>query len=480
MKRLAWIAFLLVGCSSAGADPTDGGLANDGGASADAKPPPAGPPGPPGPPGCGLAAAAFCDTFDKASAGGTRARELDGALWSGARSVPTPPAYGDVIAIGPATLPSCRDGLPLTVLPDHDTLVCNTIPTIQSNHLLVAAAAQNYGQNSYRIRRPFDFEGRTGTIVFDATLEAGGLLGWVAVDVTEAPTPAPSYFKVQNDENAGVPRNAIEVHFNQNCQTTGMASVSRVIVINDYKHTFIEPTAEQRKCVSASRTSLNHVEVKLSKNHIDVYASPMSPDGVKFGAPELLFGTDVAMPFTRGYVHLTAHNHATLKYSGDTLDAWLPRFDNVGFDGPTINGWREAEVPDSLTAGQKGKQNVGYVLGELTKGWGSPLSFSTIDMSGVKRAQITLTSIVLLSQATPSDVEIDYRLNGGPTHKYKYDAAQLAFIGAQAVSGTLPLVLDAPIAELHSGVNTIEFAATNAPMSYPPAVYNVDLVAYTD
>jgi hypothetical protein len=479
MRRIAATFVVLLGCSAS--DPNAPATPSDGGTTADAKPPPAGPPGPPGPPGCGLAAAAFCDTFDAPSATGSggRARELDRALWSAARTVTTPPAYGDVIAIGPATLPACRDGLPATVLPEKDTLVCNTIPTIASNHLLVAAAAQNYGQNSYRVRRPFDFEGRTGTIVFDATLDPGGLLGWVALDVTPAPTPAPSYLKLQNDENAGVPRDGIEIHFNQNCQTTGMVSVSRVVVLHDYQHTFFEPTAEQRKCVSASRTGLNHVEVKLSKTHVEIRASPLSTDGVTFGPTETLFETDVALPFARGYVHLTVHNHATLKYSNDTLDAWIARFDNVGFDGPTIAGWHEAEVPDALVpAGTKGKQNVGYVLGERAKGWSAPLSFSPIDLTGATKAQITLTSWMQLSAGKPSDFVLDWRVNGGPAHTTKYDAAQLAFIAAQPVSGTIPLVLDVPIGELKSGVNTIELATTNVPLSYPPAVYNLDLITY--
>ena len=69
---------------------------------------------------------------------------------------------------------------------------------------------------------------------------------------------------------------------------------------------------------------------------------------------------DVDLPFMRGYVHLTTHNHASLKYSNDTVDAWAARWDNVGFDGPAItSGWREYEALDSLSSANAGKVNVG-------------------------------------------------------------------------------------------------------------------------
>lgn len=469
MRELACALVILAGCA--------GDLEGNDDAGTDAEVPT---PGEPGPPGCGLASAAFCDPFDAPATGGGRARELDGALWSGARTVPTAPAYGDVIAIGPATLPPCRAGLPATVLPAQDTLICDTIAAVRSNHLLVAAAAQNYGQNSYRIRRPFDLAARTGTIVFDATLEPGGLLGWVALDLTAAPTAAPSYLKLNNDENAAMPRDALQIHFNQNCQTTGQVSVSRIIVIDAYQQTFIEPSFEERRCVAMRPGGLNHVEVRVSTSRVEVYASPVSDDGVTFAPVELLAAADIALPFSVGYVHLTAHNHATLKYSDDTIDAWVARFDNVGFDGPVIGGWREAEVADSLTAGLEGKQNVGYQLDDFAAhGWGPPLAFTPIDVTGATRAQIALTSFMHLDWGTPSQFQLHYRINGRVGHVYRYDADQLALISSLPVSGTLPLVLDLDPAELRSGINTIELATTDVPLSYPPAVYNLDLIVHT-
>ena len=464
-------------------------------------------PGPPGPPGCGLDAAAFCDTFDvpRGKSGYEREGELDPKKWSVWRTEQAALGGGFTtiddyaIPIGTATLPSCRAGLPAKVVPDQDVLVCDTIGTLQSNTLLIAAAEQNYGQAAARIRQPFDFAARTGKIVFDAALQPAGLLGWTALDITEDPIGAPSYLRVQNEENGAVPRNGLEIHFNQNCQVTDQVSVNYIIVTADYTQNIIEVSNDQRHCVGMKPGQLNHVEVDVSTSHVAVYASPASDDGVTFAPVELLAEQDISLPFTSGYVQLSAYNHASVKYStNNSVDSYIARFDNVGFDGPTLPVEVAAEVPDSLTdaavpAGSIFTKavNIGYKLGDLTKdGFSAPLSFTSIDLTGAKSAQLTLVWYSLLpssnnGQGNLSDYELDYRLNGGTTHAYHYTADQLAFMNAQLaaqqpVSGTLGLSLAVDPAELVSGVNKVEFATTNVPTSgYMPAVYNVDLVVST-
>src|SRR6185436_21145401 len=103
-----------------------------------------------------------CDTFDAPSTHGGRAAEIDRGRFSVNRSEgcdmdkPTP--------IGPATIQSCRAGLSSPVLPPNDFLVCDPSSTVPSPHLVMAAAEQNYGNATLRIRQPFDFAGRTGKI----------------------------------------------------------------------------------------------------------------------------------------------------------------------------------------------------------------------------------------------------------------------------------------------------------------------------
>ena len=73
-----------------------------------------GPSYPPGPPGCGLESAAFCDTFDAPAGATTRAGELDPNKWSAARmcNIGGPTNNDEAVAIGLATLGTCRDDLP--------------------------------------------------------------------------------------------------------------------------------------------------------------------------------------------------------------------------------------------------------------------------------------------------------------------------------------------------------------------------------
>ena len=497
--RRALLLILIAGCSSSHAGTgTDGG----GTAAPDAEMPR---PGPPGPPGCGLDAAAFCDTFDAPTAGGGREGELDPKKWSIARAEQAA-LGGDAITIGDHALPvgtatltsSCRSDVAGQVVPDQDILVCDAIDTLQSNTLMVAAAEQNYGQIAARIRQPFDFAARTGKIVFDATLSPSGLLGWVALSITEDPIGAPSYLRVQNEENGPIPRNALEIHFNQNCQVTDQVSVSYIIVITDYTHNIIEVSDADRHCVSMKPGQLNHVEVDVSTGHVAIAASPASDDGVTFAPVEMLAEQDISLPFTSGYVQLSTYNHASVKYStNNSIDSYIARFDNVGFDGPVLPVEVAAEVPNSLTAATvdagsifTSAVNLGYKLGDLgTSGFSAPLSFTPIDLTGATSAQLTLLWWSLFTsynggQGDVSSYELDYRINGGASHTFRPTADQLAFIAAQLavqqpVGGSLGLRLDVDPAELVSGVNTIEFATTNVPTSYPPAVSNIDLLVST-
>jgi hypothetical protein len=118
---------------------------------------------------CGLAQPAFCEPFDRPHASRGRMGELDPARWSAGRVQPNlPSGAGRAMPIGAATLPACRSGRTAKGFPDQATLICPKAAGIASSHLLVAA--QNYGQNSYRIRQPFDFAGDYPPVVANVTL----------------------------------------------------------------------------------------------------------------------------------------------------------------------------------------------------------------------------------------------------------------------------------------------------------------------
>lgn len=440
----------------------------------------------PGGPGCGLAdAAAFCDSFDAASATKGRAGELDPLKWSAARQQPQAPTGGNIaIGITAATLPACRSGLATTVFPDGDTVICDPTTAIRSNHLLMAAAAQNYGQNSYRIRQPFDFAGRTGKIVFDAEARTIQLLGWISLEVSEDPTPGPSFAlgveNTANDEGSVVPRNAFELQFQNNCNSKGDAvGLRSLLIVKNYVQTEVS-VGEPPVCIKTKEGHLNHIEVAVSQSRIEIFATPYSEDGSKWEAPVLLFGADVSLPFSRAYVNITAHNHATKKYSEPPLDAWLARWDNVAFDGPVITGDREYEIPDSLVPskqpfGTEQVKTIAYLVAESTGAPKDTLHFKGVDPSGMSKARLAISGWYQPSEKNAT-YALKFRLNGGAWHDRPFTADEVKVLSDSHCQGAIAQMIDVPIDELVKGDNSLEFLALNIPQNVPPAVSNIDLI----
>ena len=257
---------------------------------------------------CGFDAPAFCDTFETGpSTGGGRAGELDPAHWSVVRGVPgSPSTFDDVIRVGPALIGACRAGLSNTrVLPDSDVLVCDPIPTIPSRHVLATAAEQNYGLATYRVRQPFDFAGRTGTIKLDMDLSNNGLGGWPALVIAQDPSPAPSF---DWQERGSGPRNGVEIEFGTGWCNTAHTLEAIVYTFADYLQTSHIPSFDCAipHALTAPDT-LNHVEIYLTQTHLEVWTSDTSPDGVTFPNLHKLWEGELALPFSRGYVLSLIH-----------------------------------------------------------------------------------------------------------------------------------------------------------------------------
>jgi len=464
----------------------------------------------PKPGNCGFDAPAFCDDFEAGPAPSSRSGELSASNWSVARGMPQN-AYdsNDVVRIGPALIGQCRVGLSNTrVLPDSDVLVCDPIATIPSRHVLAAAAAQNYGLSTYRIRQPFDFAGRTGTIKLDMDLSNNGLGGWPALVIAEDPSPAPSF---DWQERGSGPRNGVEIEFGTGWCNTPHTLEAIVYAFNDYVQTTHAPTFDcDIPHAHTAPDSLNHVEVYLTQKHLEVWTSDASADGVNFPNQHLLWQGDLALPFSRGYVSLALRNHATLKY-------WLGsaasvRWDNIGFDGPVVTGYREYSAPDSLTpyqglpgckmggdsclwAGDVIGQfpddagrvacaessctydgqglNVGYMLpNEEEDAPPVSLPFHSVALGDATRARLILAATYPWFEWNgvmfpPTHLSLRVRVNGGSWHDRPVSEAEVnAFTdyfpelgGAGASAGFLNQAIDLDLSELREGDNQIELRA---------------------
>src|SRR6185295_3009629 len=151
------------------------------------------------------------------------------------------------------------------------------------------------------------------------------------------------------------------------------------------------------------------------------------------------------LPFSRGWVHITGHNHATIKYGGG--DSWLLRWDNIGFDGPKLLNFREYEIPDSgLPATVDGHDgiNLGYQIDDSGMTACCPqtpvpsLSFQNVDLTNVTKATLSFTSYYL---DLPEDVAkfpmytLRYRFNGGTLIDRKLTAGEIAALQVKGQLG---------------------------------------------
>jgi hypothetical protein len=263
---------------------------------------------------CNLSAPAFCETFNEGpSFNNGRGGDLDPTKWTVSR------ISGDIVTGGGvnpqfvAPIPACRATFTQTnVNSPYDTLICDPSGS-KTSQLMTATAIQNYGTNNYMILQPFDFSGRTGKIDFDvdAAIQASAT-GYPEIEITDQPAPAPTFREFNNFEVGSLPQNAIIVKFGNTCGNTTSAAPYNVMVYNNYVGTILTPTVNGG-CVQTSTGSLNHFEIQLSQTEISIYGSDFSTDNATFPNYKLLYQATINLPFTQGYVHVAARNHATPK-----------------------------------------------------------------------------------------------------------------------------------------------------------------------
>jgi hypothetical protein len=461
-----------------------------------------------------LSAPAFCETFNQGpSLNNGRGGDLDPTKWTASR------ISGEIVSGGGANpqfvapIPACRATFTGTnVYSPQDTLICDPSGS-KTAQLMTAVAIQNYGTNDYMILQPFDFAGRTGKLDFDVDANNQAMAsGYPAINITDQPVPAPTFREVNNFEVGSLPRNAIIVKFGNTCGNSTSAAPYNVMVYNNYVGTILTPTVNGG-CVQTATGLLNHFEIQLSQTQISIYGSDASLNNVTFPNYKLLYQATINLPFSRGYVHVAARNHASYKYAG-VLDA-IFHWDNIGFDGPVLPALKAYEVPDNTTVstftGDSGDpapqpaKNLGYQLQDgIVKpaGMYDPVnlipsfSFQNVNLTGATSAQLTFNAWFNAASNSPSDTYhiattswgISYSLNGGPFATAFLTPAQIAAMsnntgstgpGVCCIQGYFTPVVNVPLSALVQGTNTIKFLPLNAPMDYPPVVTNIDLLLGT-
>lgn len=428
-------------------------------------------------PGCGLDSAAFCETFEKPHPGG-RAGDLDESLWSFTRWAHAAqyfwlrmPAH----TYKDALFPSSFCGKPFSgILPPDDVRICSGVGAdgkTTSNQLHEVFDDQgDFAFHSMRIRQPFDFKGRTGKIVWDVDGKFNpyhfGHGWWFEMWITEDPTPMPYHeapmvfafprngFGLAFRFSAGVCRgeNERKPFYAQGGDEVWMNAPETVFVVKDYRLQEFQEAGEamgEEQCFRSADAKLNHFELRISKNQVELWASDFE-NPASFKRRAIL--KNLNLPFERGYVHF---QHGAYNAGKDGKDdactdggAAPPgscpshsqtfRWDNIGFDGPVLKTPRGYDVLDRLAPGPEGGVYTGWEIGDRNI---HDFTVKGVDLSNAVRATFNFNIVKSAGE------KLEYRFNGNAWHTFTLEG-----IGE---GGLMSYSLEIPVEELVEGDNVI-------------------------
>jgi hypothetical protein len=426
---------------------------------------------------CSLPNAAFCDAFAKASPGG-RAGDLDDAKWSFARL-----GFGCSNGFAFPASPINVCGVWQTVNPGGpDSKFCVT----ENNDPRWSEGFDDNTSFNYiaaRIRQPFDFKDRLGTIQWEADARTSGAHGWwVETWITEDPVPGANV----HDNQVVTSKNAVGIELALNCgkgaaglgtSGSGLVGVTRIMVARDYKMTdvydpFSGPNANSR-CVTTEQGVLNKFQFKLSQNRIEVWATDA-------GGTELerIAEADVNLGFTRGYVHISHVHYNAHKAEVTSYQSY--QWARVAFDGPQLSTPRAYEIMDPLsvmpantTCSQNPIYRIAYgvkdgVAYDLGAGPDKPvkLSFTGVDPAGGTGARLNFNTTYVSAGNT-----LRFRFNGKQWRDFTVPTIDTTW-ERQGFSAPIP------VADLVAGDNTLEIATNTTSFALPPNsmhIANIDL-----
>jgi hypothetical protein len=401
---------------------------------------------------------AFCETFDQAYPVVSRSGQLNSTIWSASRSGPSNVGQGQFDIWSTSTIDAC--GTSQSAQPDgSDIFICNGQLRESTNDV------GNVTALTLSPRQPFDFNARTGTVTFDVTNDTSGSSGvWPEFWLADQSLPGLQLFNGINS----IPKNGVAIRFNGNflptqgalapgCPADGnyrwvvgsisliQNYVSRDMIWSDNNIQF-----KTLGCVIASDGSngkMNHIELRISQNQIEVWATDAGSPILK----EIALLQSLSLPFTRGYISLgDSHNSAAKSANPATANhtfAW----DNVAFDGPIVTRDLGFDVLDSLTSNGGGLLNLGWQSQP-----GTPASLSTIALSASDIAAANASGaspMLTFNFYVPSSAisTLNYSINGTAlTGSVPYQTA---------TNSSYSLQLPVPVSALVPGPQKISISA---------------------
>lgn len=408
----------------------------------------------PSAPGCGLAAAAFCETFDQPHNGGTQTGDLDPVLWGVSRVGDIDPSQGKLNGFVMSHNPcggghgSPNEGGPTSPIP-ADVRVCNGQMVESIND---GGATPNL--DTYP-KQPFSFTGRTGTVVFDVSANtAGGHAAWPEFLITDKPVPGVHRCISEcNLGEQGVPTAQNQVGFSvadtfNNDGTTGTTGIDRFFVSVNGVYSDVANELQYTEVTKGQSNSMNHFEVHVSTTRIDVWATDAGQSTLKH-----IGGANLNLAFSQGLVWLNDGRYNARKAVelqnpyrelGDQYDhAFF--WDNLGFDGPKTYRDLGYDIPYANQAGTAHASsgdleyvNEGYQLN----------TSKTFTLANVNKGTATGAQIVMNANTQQAPVTITVTING---HPYTHVLSN----GFHVATFSIPVA----VADVNQGSNTIVFSA---------------------
>jgi len=401
---------------------------------------------------------AFCDTFEQPrGSGADRSGDLFGTVWGVSRiSSATNPSQGQLNNFAPVDMQKCTTTP--TVLPDSDVAICNG--------QLVEAVNDNEGQTILAMypKQPFDIAGRTGTATFDVSADSeGGHAAWPTFVYTDQPVPAPysvaSTIATQARNSFGFTLAAdcssADNQFCMNCPNLNQTSVDTMFVTRNYVPSSL--TFKQLGCVArpSSPNQLNHFEVRISQAQVQVWGSDPGSTVLR----ELAQADNANLPLTRGLIWIEDVHYNANKFNDQRSHTF--GWDNVGFDGPVLPRDLTFDVVEPKTVNSDGT---------LRLGWSAPSDATrAVQVLGVYNVAQAQGAAVLFTWSAYNPVVPSIRVNGGAWHGTAWPLNTLSW-------SWKTIAVPVPLAEIHTGTNTIEFKTADPTLGAGIAIANVDLL----
>lgn len=354
---------------------------------------------------------AFCEPFDQASPVVSRSGQLNSSVWNVSRRGMNNQGQGALGTWLSSTLNAC--GTLQAAQAGSDLVICN-------GQLRESVRDPgSYLSLKMSPNQPFDFAGRTGTIALDVTNDTSGSTGvWPEIWITDQASPGYQQF-FSNPTN---PRNGVMLRLSASiqpfiganfpgCPTDGNERwmVDAAVLTKNYAPSNINVVG--LGCVTKSsgpNGGMNHIELRVSQNQIDVWATDAGSPILK----KIAMIQNLNLPFTRGYLTLSdTHNAAGAGPRPDHAShtfAW----DNIAFDGPVIARDLAFNVLDNNEVRGAGEVNLGWETSAA-----APAQLDTLPLSAndIAAARASGKSPVLTFNAFMWNVpvtQIQYSVNG--------------------------------------------------------------------